>query len=472
MKMKKIMSLILVASCLVFTGCGNQQQNNTSSVAEETQTKAEVIMYAEYADIPDFGKMYDIEANAEKEQLMSSIVESGLLKVYDVPENQKSDVEEWETKLVENGFELVDQTEADGGFINTYQNNTTSEIVVASLAKSTAEEGGYVFILTVKENAAAALPTADDPNIGALIEQQNRNQNDGLYLIQDNWIYGLTWNDDGTGFFAKIRTDGSDYTKLLNEPVCDLFIQNGYIYGVKDAGDKQGIYRVRTSGEEGTLILEVNEADMQYDSGYIYYSTDKYSNERNQDLCHLYRCNLDGTGVEEVLSKRVFCWYVFGDTVLYQDDMDNESLHLYNMTTKSDQKLNDQTSYCPIYDGDYIYYSSPTQEDNGNCRIWKVKADGAENQQVSDYNIGDRIALYDDYIYYQNIDDKYRLYRVDKSGNNMIQISQDTNCEYFYFSGDLLQYESYANGYEYIDKAVLCDVDGGNASKIELREWQ
>ena len=66
MKMKKIMSLILVASCLVFTGCGNQQQNNTSSVAEETQTKAEVIMYAEYADIPDFGKMYDIEANAEK----------------------------------------------------------------------------------------------------------------------------------------------------------------------------------------------------------------------------------------------------------------------------------------------------------------------------------------------------------------------------------------------------------------------
>ena len=66
-----------------------------------------------------------------------------------------------------------------------------AKLLIASLAKSTAEEGGYVFILTVKENAAAALPTADDPNIGALIEQQNRNQNDGLYLIQDNWIYGF-----------------------------------------------------------------------------------------------------------------------------------------------------------------------------------------------------------------------------------------------------------------------------------------
>lgn len=472
MKAKKIISMMLVASCLAFTGCGTQQ-NTATSAAEETQSKVENIMYEAYADIPDFGKMYNIEANDEKEQLMSTVVESGLIKVYDVPEKQKSDVEEWESKLKENGFELVDQTDADGGSVNTYQNNTSGEIVVSSLAKSTAEEGGYVFILTVKENVAAALPTADDPNMQSMIEQQNRLQNDGWYLIQDNWIYGLTWNDDGSGFFAKIRTDGSDYTKLLNVPVSSLFIQNGYIYGVKDEGDKQGIYRVRTSGEEESLILEVNQADIQYDNGYIYYSTDKYNMDKSQtNVCHLYRCNLDGTGVEEVLSKRVFCWYVFGNSILYQDDLDNESLHIYNMKTQSDQKINDQTSYSPIYDGNYIYYSSPTQEDNGNCRIWKVKADGTENQQVSDYNIGDRIALYDDYIYYQNIDDKYRLYRVDKSGNNMIQISQDTNCEYFYFSGDLLQYESYANGYEYIDKAVLCDVDGGNASKIELREWQ
>lgn len=470
MKTKKIMSVILAVTCLISAGCGTKQQNNFNSVISEEQGNEDEMVYKEYIDIPDFGKIYGITSNSEKEQLMSTIVDAGLIKVYDIQEKQKSFVEEWEAKLIENNFKLIDQTVEDDGSINTFQNDTTNEIVVSSLAKSTSEQGGYVFVLTVKENAVAALPTSSDSNIEILIEEQNRKQNDGWYLIQDNWIYGLTWNDDGDGFFAKIRTDGSDYTKLLDVPVSDLFIQNGYIYGVNDENDKQGIYRVRTSGEEGSLILEVNEADIQYDNGYIYYSTDKYSQDSTQNICHLYRCNLDGTNVEEILSKRVFCWYVFGDLVLYQDDLDNESLHLYNMKTKSDQKLNDQTTFCPIYDGNKIYYASPGK-DQENSSIWRVNTDGSENQKISDCKIGDRIALYNNYIYFENLDDKIRLYRIDKDGSDLTQITQDKNCLYFYFSGNLLQYMSYDDD-GYIDKAVLCDADGGNASKIELSEWQ
>ena len=438
---------------------------------EEIQTKAEVVMYAEYADIPDFGKMYGIEANTEKEQLMSTVVESGLLKVYDVPENQKSDVEEWETKLVENGFELVDQTDADGGSINTYQNNITSEIVVASLAKSTAEEGGYVFILTVKESAVAALPTANDSNMGALIEEQNRKQNDALYLIQDNWVYGLGFDESGDGYFAKIRTEGNDYTKLADFNTDNFCIDNGYIYATKTYEDNQGIYKMRTSGEECQMIVQANEPTIQINNGYIYYSTDATSRDLNQtELCHLYRCNLDGTDVEEILNKRVFYFYVFGDLVLYQDDLDNASLHIYNMNTKSDQKINDQISFCPIYDGNYIYYASPISTDDTVSNIWKVKPDGTENQQVGDFKVKNSISVYDEYIYFANADDNNRIYRISKSGNDLLQITQDTNCSNCFFTGDSMLYISWDDN-DLVDKTIWCDVDGSNATDIRLNEW-
>ena len=114
-----------------------------------------------------------------------------------------------------------------------------------------------------------SLPSEDDPSISSIIQKQNYLQGDGWYLLQDNWLYGLTWRDDGSGYFAKRRTDGSDYTKLLDVPVKDVAIDNGYIYGA-----------------------------------------------------NLYRCGLDGSNIEEIISRRVFCWYVFGELVLYQDDIE------------------------------------------------------------------------------------------------------------------------------------------------------
>ena len=323
MKLQKLMCVILTASCIAITGCGNQQNKNTQATEQVTTPEHEIVMYEEYADIPDFGKFSGIESNSEKEQVMSTVVKSGLLKVYDVPENQKSDVESWEEELVKNGFESVDQKDNADGRVTTYQSKSTNEIIVLSFSKSTKDDG-YVVVIAMKEDATIALPTAEDANIGSIIQGQNYIQNDGWYLSQDNWIYGLTWNDNGDGFLAKIRTDGSDYTKLLNVPVTGLFIDNGYIYGVKDEGDQQGIYKVRTSGEEGGLIVNVNEPVIQFESGYIYFSTEKYSQDvSHTEQCHLYRCNLDGSGIEEILPKRVFCWYVFGDLILYQDDLDN-----------------------------------------------------------------------------------------------------------------------------------------------------
>ena len=470
MKMKKVISIILVVTCAMFVGCGKQNKNSDSSTVEKTEKKA-LVMYEGYEDIPDFGEMYNIESNSEKEQLMASIVKNGLMKVYDIPGKQKSDIESWEDELVKNGFELVNQEDTDDGNVNTYQNDSSNETVVVTFSASTVDEGDYVVIISILKNAAASLPSADDANINEIIEKQNRIQNDGWYLLQDNWIYGLTWRNDGSGFLAKIRTDGSDYTKLLDIPLRDLFIENGYIYGTSDSGDNQGIYRVRTSGEDGSLLLGMNEPDMQIDSGYIYCSPDRYSTDQSlSEQCHLYRCNLDGTGVEEIISKRVFNWFVFGDIVLYQDDVDNESLHLYNMKTKTDQKINDQVSYCPIYDGKYIYYASTKDMPEDVSTIWRVNVDGSDNQKIADYQVNGRIAVYNDYIYFTKIDDNYRVYRINKDGSNLTQITQDVNCVSLYFSGDLLFYVSYADE-EYIDKAVFCNPDGGNASEIRLSEW-
>ena len=74
-----------------------------------------------------------------------------------------------------------------------------------------------------------------------------------------------------------------------------------------------------------------------------------------------------------------------------------------------------------------------------------------------------------DYIYFSNVAYCARIYRMNKDGSNLTQISQDKNCSKPYFSGNQLIYRVYEKNYKYIEKNVMCDPDGSNAEKIQLR---
>ncbi len=481
--MKKLFVLCVLAGCLM--GCGTTSSNSAQANVQQSEISAdksaiiessiveekiESVMLAEYPDIQDFGKTYGVAENEEKEELLKSMYPDawGML-VYDVPEENKEDIETWKQALEESGFVIAKQTDADDGVIITYASDKSKEQILVSTGPSTDNPTETVMTVTITDfSLDGVLPTKDDPDMDKIIEEQNRAQVNGDYLIQDGWIYGLTWKDNGDAIFSKKRLDGTDYTKMLDGYLTNIFLEDAYIYGVKVSGKKQGIYKMRASGEDCKCILEGEGINMQVCDDYIYYTPDTYlsADEVTEASAHLYRCDLDGYNVEEIISKPVYCWYVFEKAVLYQDDRDNCSLHIFNMEKQTDVKLNDMTSYSPVYDGEYVYYAGEVEDE---CTVWRVTPDGSQNQQIASVKIEDRVVLYKDYIYFTNEEDGARIYRMNKDGSNLTQISQDKNCSKPYFSGNQLIYRVYEKNYKYIEKNVMCDPDGSNAEKIQLR---
>ncbi len=103
-----------------------------------------------------------------------------------------------------------------------------------------------------------------------------------------------------------------------------------------------------TIGQEGHSILVTGGVHtMQVAGDKLYYT-------KGEDY-RLFRSDLDGKGEEKVLDKEIFFPYVVGNFVVFQDDDDGESIHLYNMVDKSDKKILDGPAYSPNIVGNWMF---------------------------------------------------------------------------------------------------------------------
>ena len=93
--------------------------------------------------------------------------------------------------------------------------------------------------------------------------------------------------------------------------------------------------------EGGASYLQVYEDQLYFTAG---------------DMGHFYRMNMDGTGMQEVIAKQVYYPYVLENGwIIFQDEEDNESIHVMDMATGYDGQLIKGPVYRPIISGDYLY---------------------------------------------------------------------------------------------------------------------
>lgn len=291
---------------------------------------------------------------------------------------------------------------------------------------------------------------------------QNNMHNDAAFFYDNGWIYGQVGGPDGRSYFLKIRSDGTEATNLGQFAIRDPFLIDNYIYFMGASENDRGIYKMRTSGEN---IEKLSDAvgTMQFKDGYIYYTDVAFVdiNDITDDTCHLYRCDLDGKNVTDIIKRAVYYPFVFDDFILYQADRDNSSLHICDLNGENDRKLNDCLSYMPLYDGEYIYYvKEETLLDTSSRTIWKMRKDGTENQQVAKYQVSNGMLLTDEYIYFVYADDSDRLYRINKDGTGITQITQDTDLIYIQFLGNGLKYTKLDSEHVYMEGNYICDIDG------------
>ncbi|MBN2557887.1 MAG: DUF5050 domain-containing protein [Clostridia bacterium] len=208
----------------------------------------------------------------------------------------------------------------------------------------------------------------------------------------DGWVYFL--QEPAQGVF-KVRADGSEKTKLIDEYCEYLYVADGFIY-FKNIDDKL-VYKAGPGGENSSVLFEDRVGCFCLVDGYIFYTEEYYLDSR------LYRVRTDGTDKELIFPERCDRVNVDGDRLFVIRSEDNT---VWSMKSNgSDARMIEGViaRNMNVADG-WIYFGNLLEGE----KLYKVKTDGSGMEKLSDMTAAS-ISLTKDWIYFDS-------YRISRSG--------------------------------------------------------
>ena len=176
----------------------------------------------------------------------------------------------------------------------------------------------------------------------------------GRYYIEDDILYGLTHTASNNGslgatpFYMEGDFPEFEETTLLDDSglACYLTKYEDYLYYTMNGTE---ICRIKLDGS-GKETLYQGPCDYLLIHQDRLYFTD-------EDYC-LVSTDLDGKDWKTEIAKEIYYPYFIGsDWLIFQDDADDEALHLYNITYGTEVNITYEPSFNPILDGHYLYYT-------------------------------------------------------------------------------------------------------------------
>lgn len=174
----------------------------------------------------------------------------------------------------------------------------------------------------------------------------------GESIVVDDMLYGSfggnTW-EDGSFSAAKVKKDGVGDRAVMAKGVraSTLTEHDGYIYGALGNAE---IIKVEAGDSEYETVYKGACDYVQVYGDRIYFTDENYT-----------LCSVDMKGKDkktEIDKKDMYYVYVLpNDMVIYQDDPDGESIHIYDLKAARDYKITDVVSHGPVICGDYLYYA-------------------------------------------------------------------------------------------------------------------
>ncbi len=188
----------------------------------------------------------------------------------------------------------------------------------------------------------------------------------GYYLIEDGMLYGLThvqslngglgatpfhMKGDFPEFEETVVLDGNGLANYLCKDGDSLYYILNY----------EKVCRVNTDGSGAQVLYEGTCDYLQIHEGRLYFTDENY---------HFVSTDMNGGDLKTVVDKEIYYpYFICSDWMVFQDDADDESLHLYNTTHGTELNITYVPSYNPILDGHYLYYTDVTDEGYFLCRI-------------------------------------------------------------------------------------------------------
>lgn len=168
--------------------------------------------------------------------------------------------------------------------------------------------------------------------------------------------------------------------------------QNGYVafngekLFVCDNQKKVIVMDKNLENQEVFLDEEVNY--LQIAGNTLYYTDSQHR------MCSI---DIDGKNQKNILDKEVYYPVVKQDKIYYQLNEDNESIYVYDFSTKKETKLNSRASYELNVVNDKIYYSSKDG-------IYQIGVDGKGDEKLVSGAVFN-LVYQDNKLYYTSQDD-------------------------------------------------------------------
>ena len=190
--------------------------------------------------------------------------------------------------------------------------------------------------------------------------------NYGRYLVKDEVLYGLTHSESLDGnlaampFHMKGDFPEFDEAKILDKEGTALYLcmDGDYLYYLRDW---EAVCRVKTDGSDAKVLYEGMCDYLQIHDGRLYFTDEDY---------HFVSTDMEGKDLKMVVDKEIYYpYFICADWMVFQDDADEESLHLYNTTAGEELNITYTPSYAPVLDGKYLYYTDFNDGVAYLCRV-------------------------------------------------------------------------------------------------------
>ncbi|HEX2927919.1 MAG TPA: DUF5050 domain-containing protein [Ruminiclostridium sp.] len=217
--------------------------------------------------------------------------------------------------------------------------------------------------------------------------------------VLNDWIY-----IDGSALdpSARVKTDGTGYTKLGNQKSNIVKIADGWIY-YENCDDSYKLYRMKTDGTSNKKVSDKKLQDPKIVNDWIYYE--------NYPEFNIYKMKLDGTGNTKICGDSASNVQILGDWIYYNTNVPRSATGVYKIKTDGTQKTKiygDWQNDLHV-SGNWIYCSDP------NGWFYRMRTDGTGRTKLSDDKIMD-ITIIGDWIYFVDKTDGYKAYKMKTDG--------------------------------------------------------
>ncbi|MBP1755538.1 MAG: hypothetical protein H6Q59_1936 [Firmicutes bacterium] len=236
--------------------------------------------------------------------------------------------------------------------------------------------------------------------------------NGGLFCEQNNKIYFS--NDAADGSLYVMDSDLSNIKMVYGDKAVFINADDNYLYYVRANNTREnqtgnifmffntGVYRLNHNGK-GLKAFTGNPG-----SYLLLYGNNIYFQRYDVEVgLFLYRYQIDGKMERLLLQDAVIPTTVMDNALIYNGFTKDHNINALDLSSYTFHPKFEGNYYYPIFNGDYIYYLNL----DDNYKIYRMNCDGSNptlivNERCSTYNITD--------------DGKFLFYQVDGGKHNRI----------------------------------------------------